>query len=116
MNKVKVNWIHIIKEHMQKYIRLSDYHYPYAILITKFLHYFEVHLEEEQSEIVKTSSEINNGSLSKMEFTKISERWVSKDGDQPGSSSEAHIGEKNEREVAATGYELVDALEAGQVM
>jgi len=48
-NKVKVNWIHIINEHMQKSIRLSYYHYHYATLITKFLHYFEVDLEEKQS-------------------------------------------------------------------
>jgi len=34
MKKVKINWIHIIKEHMQKSMRLSDYHYPYAILIS----------------------------------------------------------------------------------
>jgi len=44
------------------------------------LHYFEVDLEEEQFEIVKTLSEINNGSLSKMGFTKVGGRWVSKDG------------------------------------
>jgi len=25
----KINWINIIKEHMQKAMRLSDYHYPY---------------------------------------------------------------------------------------
>jgi len=36
MIKVKINWIHIIKEHMQKSMRLSDYHYPYAILILNF--------------------------------------------------------------------------------
>ena len=34
MNKIKINWIHIIKEHMQKSTRLNDYHYPYVILIT----------------------------------------------------------------------------------
>ena len=33
MHNININWIHIIKEHMQKSIRLSDYHYPYAILI-----------------------------------------------------------------------------------
>jgi len=60
------NWIHIIKEHMQKSIRLSDYHYPYAVLISKFLHYFEVDLEEQQSKFVKTSNEISNDSLSKL--------------------------------------------------
>ena len=64
MNKVKLNWIHIFKDHMQKVTRLSDFHYPYAILISKILHYFEVDIEEELAEIVKPSSEINSGSLS----------------------------------------------------
>jgi len=37
MNKIKLNWIHIIKDHMQKATRLCDFRYPYGILITKFL-------------------------------------------------------------------------------
>jgi len=28
MKKLRINWIDIIKEHMQKAMRLSDYHYP----------------------------------------------------------------------------------------
>ena len=52
MNKVKINWIHTIKEHMQKVMRLCDFHYPYAILISKFLHYFEVDIEGEQAEVI----------------------------------------------------------------
>ena len=71
IKKVKINWIHIIKEHMQKSLRLSDYHYPYTILISKFLHYFEVNLEGETSEFEKSTFEVNNGSLSNMGFTKI---------------------------------------------
>ena len=66
----KINWIHIIKEHMQKAMRLSDYHYPYAVLISKFFLYFEVNLEDETSELVKSTQEMNNGSLGKMGFTK----------------------------------------------
>ena len=34
MKKIKINWIHIIKEHMQKAMRLNDYHYPYAVLVS----------------------------------------------------------------------------------
>jgi len=90
MSKVKINWIHIIKEHMQKSMRLSDYHYPYVMLISKFLNYFEVNLEDETSELVKSTHEVNNGSLSKMCFTKINGRWVSKDGKHGGSSSGVH--------------------------
>ena len=43
-------------------MRLSDYRYPYAVLISKFLLYFEVNIED-------------NG------------KWVSKDGDHGASSS-----------------------------
>jgi len=68
-------------------MRLSDYHYPYTVLISKFLLYFEVNLEDETSELVKSTQEVNNGSLSKMSFTKINGKWVSKDGDRGGSSS-----------------------------
>jgi len=71
MKKVKINWFHTIKEHMQKSIRLCAFHYPYAILIYKFLHYFEVDIEEELPEIIKPSSEINRGSLSKRGLLKL---------------------------------------------
>jgi len=71
---------------MQKDVRLCDFHYPYAILISKFLHYFEVDIEGELAEVIKPSSEINSGSLSKMGFTKIGGRWVSKDCDEVGPS------------------------------
>jgi len=74
---------------MQKSMRLSDYHYPYAVLISKFLLYFEVNLEDETSKLVKSTQEVNNGSLRKIGFTKINRRWVSKDGDHGGSSSAA---------------------------
>jgi len=33
MKKLKINWIHTIKEHMQKSIRLCDFHYRYAIFV-----------------------------------------------------------------------------------
>jgi len=115
MNKVKINWIHIIKEHMQKSMRLSDYHYPYAVLISKFLNYFEVDLEKEQTEVVKSSLEVNNGSLSKMGFTKIGGKWVSKDGDQGGSSSGVQAGQEEEDLDAAKGFR-VDAKEEHDVV
>jgi len=89
MKKIRINWIHIIKEYMKKAMRLSDYHYPYVVLISKFLLYFEVNLEDETSELVKSTQEMNNGSLSKMGFTKIGGKWISKDGDHGVSSSAA---------------------------
>jgi len=43
---------------------------------------------------------VNNGSLSKMGFTKINGRWVSKDGDHGGSSSSA-VADFDEEDQAA---------------
>jgi len=96
-------------------MRLRDYHYPYAILISKFLHYFEVDLEEEQFEVVKTSHEDNNGSLSKMGFTKIGGKWVSNDGDQARSSSGAYAGDGGEEQadIAATGGDVDVRFQVG---
>ena len=86
-------------------MRLSDYHYPYAILISKFLNYFEVNLKDETSELVKSTHEVNNGSLSKMDFIKINGRWVSKDGEHGGSSSGIHVehGEEDQEVVEGAG-------------
>jgi len=47
--------------------------------------YFEVNLKDETSELVKSTQEMNNGSLSKMGFTKIGGKWISKDGDHGAS-------------------------------
>ena len=108
--KVKINWIHIIKEHLQKSMRLSDYHYPFAILISKFLNYFEVNLEDETFELVKSTFEVNNGSLSKMGFTKINGKWVSKDGEHGGSSSGFHVehGEEDQKAVEGADMDVLD--------
>ena len=93
---------------MQKAMRL---HYPYAILISKFLPYFELNIEEELTEVIKPSSEINSGSLSKMRFTKIGGRWVSIDDDQAGPSG---TNEGNEPKNAATQEEpVIETQEAG---
>ena len=65
--------------------------------------YFEVNLEDETSELVKSTQEVNNGSLSKMGFTKINGRWVSKDGDHGGSLTAA-AADFDEQDQAADMY------------
>ena len=74
----------------------GDYHYPYAIFVSKFLLYFKVNLEDETYELVKSTQELNNGSLSKMGFTKVGGKWISMDGDHGASSSGAANLEQDE--------------------
>ena len=113
MKKIRINWIHIIKEHVQKAMRLSDYHYPYVVLISKFLLYFEVNLEDETSELVKSTQELNNGSLSKMGFTKLGGKWISKDGDF-GASSSAVADHEQDEHAANMDFQHEDLPEAHQ--
>jgi len=62
---------------MLKFVRLNDYCFPYVILVSIFLQ-FEVNLDEELKEVVKSSNEINNGSLIKMGFVKVNMKKTTK--------------------------------------
>ena len=79
------------------------------------MHYFEVDLGEEQYEVVKTSHEVNNGSLSKMGLTKIDGKWVSKDRDQAGSSSGAPAkdGGEEQADIGGGGGDVDAGFQAG---
>ena len=55
-----------------------------------------MNLEDETSELVKSTKELNNGSLSKMGFTKVGGKWISKDGDHDASTSVAADLEQDE--------------------
>ena len=56
---------------------------------------------------MKSSLKVNNGSLRKMGFTKIGGKWVSKDGDQGGSSSGVHAGEGAGTSVGNQGERII---------
>jgi len=67
----------------------------------------KMNLEDETSELVKSTLEVNNGSLSKMGFTKINGRWVSKDGEHGGSLSVAQV-ENDEEDQDGAGMNVQD--------
>ena len=79
----------------------------------QFLVYFEVNLEDEKSELVKSTQELNNGSLSKMGFTKIGGKWISKDGDL-GASSSATADHEEDEHAADMDFQHEDQPEAHQ--
>jgi len=47
MNKIKVNWINVIKEHISKTKKKPKYRIPYVVLISNFIEHFEVDVEGE---------------------------------------------------------------------
>ena len=76
MNKLKVNWVSNMKEHMLKSTRLPDYRFPYAIYVSKLIDYFEVDATNERNDTIKAESEINNSTIMKMGFHKEEDNWV----------------------------------------
>ena len=69
-----------------------------------------MNLEGEIYDLVKSTFEVNNGSLCKMGFTKINGKWVSKDGGQGGSSSGLHAehGEEDQEDDEGVDMDIPD--------
>ena len=63
MNLIKVNWVYIINEHMLKSKRLTDYRFPYAILVSKLIDHFGIDTSNERNETIKVVSDIDNSTL-----------------------------------------------------
>jgi len=70
VNMIRVIWVNVMKEHMMKSKRVVDYRFPYAIMVSKFLDYFEVDVKDELNETMKAESEIDCSTLLKMRFQK----------------------------------------------
>jgi len=68
VNKIKVNWIYMMKEHMIKSKRHVDYKFPFTIVVSKILEYFEVYVNDELTGTIKAGSEIGCSTLVKMGF------------------------------------------------
>ena len=60
--------MYIINDHMLKSKRLTDYRFPYAILVLKLIDYFGIGTSNERNETIKAVSEIDNSTLTKMGF------------------------------------------------
>jgi len=53
MNKIKVNWVNVICEHLFKVGKKLEYCIPYVILLSSLIEYFEIDVESEVVEEVK---------------------------------------------------------------
>ena len=95
INKVKVDWVFTMKDHMFKAQKLNDYKLPYAILISRMLEFFEVDLVDELVENLKTTSEINQSMLNRIGLQKVNGAWTYKGGDSEGVGSSGVAGQED---------------------
>ena len=74
---------------MLKSKRLTDYCFPYAILVSKLIEYFGIDTSNERNETIKAVSEIDNSTLTKMGFHKVEDNWVFLKGKNPQEEHKA---------------------------
>jgi len=79
MTKINVNWVNVIREHLFKVGKKLEYHIPYVILLSNFIDYFEIDVEDEVTEEVKALNQISAINLTKIGLKKMkNKKWICK--------------------------------------
>ena len=71
-----MNWVLLIEDIMLKSHRLVDYEFPYAILATRFIDYFNIDVFNEIVDFTKASNEITKRHLKKLGMTYVDHEWI----------------------------------------
>ena len=66
MNKIKINWINVIRKHLFKVGKKLEYRIPYVILLSQFIEYFQIDVETEVVEEIKALNQITTTNLTKI--------------------------------------------------
>jgi len=71
-----MNWVLLIEDIMLKSHRLVDYEFPYDVLASRFIDYFNVDVSNDIVYFTKTSSEITKRHLKKLEMRFVNHEWI----------------------------------------
>ena len=66
----------MLRDHMLKPKRLTDFRLPYVVLVSKFIEYFGVDIEDELEESIGILNQASYLNLHKMHFTKAGNVWT----------------------------------------
>jgi len=79
MNKIKVNWVNMVREHLFKVGKKLEYRIPYVILLSQFIEYFDIDVETEVVEEIKALNQITTANLTKIGLKKMkNKKWICK--------------------------------------
>ena len=73
INKINVNWVSVIKEQLFRIRKKLEFRIPCVILLSSFIKYYEINVENELVEEVKAYSEITMATLTKIGLKKVNE-------------------------------------------
>jgi len=77
---VQVDWIFVLRDHILKDKRLTYFRLPYVVLVSKFIEYFGVDVEDELEESTMILNHTSYLHLHKMGFTKVGNAWIKRRG------------------------------------
>ena len=76
-NRIRVNWVNMISEHLFKVGKKLEYRIPYVILLSQFIEYFNIDVENEVTEEFKPLNQMSALNLTKIGLKKIkNKKWV----------------------------------------
>jgi len=75
-HNVQVDWIFVLRDHMLKAKRLTDSRLPHVVLVSKFIKYFDIDVEDELEESTRLLNQTFNQNLHKMGFLKVGNQWA----------------------------------------
>ena len=109
MNKIKVNWVNMIREHLFKVGKKLEYRIPYVILLSQFIEYFDIDVETEVVEEIKALNQITTTNLTKIGLKKMkNKKWICK-------ADEESVDEEEEEEEKSSDEDDEDDEDEDQV-
>ena len=81
--------MNMIREHLFKVGKKLEYRIPYVILLSQFIEYFDIDVENEVTEEFKPLNQMSALNLTKIGLKKIkNKKWVCKDEDSDAADDE----------------------------
>ena len=94
---IQLNWVLLIEDIMLKSLRLVDYEFPYAVLASRFIDYFNINFSNEIVDFTKASNEIIERHLKKLGMTYVDHEWIMA-GEQPSTANDNQMEEEAQQE------------------
>ena len=98
-HNMQVDWIYVLRDHVLKAKRLTNFRLPYVVLVSNFIKYFEIDVEDELEESTGLLNHTSNQNLHKMGFLKVENGWRTADVVVSGANDhEADLSDSNQEE------------------
>ena len=81
-----MNWILLIEDIMLKCHQSIDFEFPYAVLTSRFIDYFNIDVSNEIVDFTKAFNEITKRHLMKLGMTYVDHEWVMAEEPPPATS------------------------------